>query len=334
MTAVSIGVFPILLFFGGFSLPLGLPPLPEDPMLSRVAPEECLGYVSWAGTATPDSKSTNQTEQLLAEPEVQALLAAIDGAITKAIARNAGIGGGNAEIAKEIYPLAKTLLTRPAAIFLSKIEISPQGPPNAQGGAIFNLAEKTASVATTLESLEKLVPPESVEKIAIAGASFHQIKLAPMPPVTWGIRGKYLIVGVGEGAVEGMLKRAKAEPPGVAGCDSQATARRPPIDPDLCERQADYGPVRALGRAEGQTGPRCHGAGKRGLPGHGHGAGRQGQHHPHARGDRRPAARCLQPCRGKTADGGRPGPHPPRCNACRRRPAQCKRRVGIAIGTT
>ena len=42
---------------------------------------------------------------------------------------------------------------------------------------------------------------------------FIRFKLAPMPPVTWGIRGKYLIVGVGEGAVEGMLKRAKAEPP-------------------------------------------------------------------------------------------------------------------------
>ncbi len=48
--------------------------------------------------------------------------------------------------AQDIYPLAKTLLTRPAAVFLSKVEVSPQGPPNVQGGAIFNLAEKTASV--------------------------------------------------------------------------------------------------------------------------------------------------------------------------------------------
>ena len=34
-----------------------------------------------------------------------------------------------------------------------------------------------------------------------------------MPHVTWGVRGKYLIVGVGEGAVEGILKRAKGQPP-------------------------------------------------------------------------------------------------------------------------
>ena len=133
MTAVSIGVFPILLFFGGFSLPLGLPPLPEDPMLSRVAPEECLGYVSWAGTATPDSKSTNQTEQLLAEPEVQALLAAIDGAVTKAIARNAGIGGGNAEIAKEIYPLAKTLADTPRGDLSVEDRDQSAGPSQCPG---------------------------------------------------------------------------------------------------------------------------------------------------------------------------------------------------------
>ena len=35
------------------------------------SPEGCLFCVSWAGTASPDANSRNQTEQLLAEPEVQ-----------------------------------------------------------------------------------------------------------------------------------------------------------------------------------------------------------------------------------------------------------------------
>jgi len=63
---------------GGVGLPLGVPPLPEDPLLAKVAPEECLFYTSWAGTATPDPKSANQTEQLLAEPEVQQMIAEIE----------------------------------------------------------------------------------------------------------------------------------------------------------------------------------------------------------------------------------------------------------------
>jgi len=197
------------LFFSGFSLPLGLPPLPEDPVIGRVAPEECLGYVSWAGTATPDAKSANQTEQLLAEPEVQKLLSAIDSAIGAGIEKSTH----GVENTKDVYSLVKTLLTRPAAVFLSKVEVTPHGPPNFEGGAIVNLAEKTTSVGDSLERIEKLMPPDTVEKVELAGVSFHRIKSAGMPPITWGLHGKYLIVGLGDGAVEGILKRAKGQPP-------------------------------------------------------------------------------------------------------------------------
>ncbi len=213
MVASSITILPLLLFSGGFSLPLGLPPLPEDPMLSRAAPEECLAYVSWAGTATPDAKSVNQTEQLIAEPEVQKLISAIDDAVTTGIKQGAQRGAHDAEVVKDVYPLAKTLLTRPAAVFLSKVEVSFQGPPSVEGGAVFNLAEKTSAVSEILNRLEKLAPPGAVDKVEIAGGSLHRIKTGTMPPVTWGIRGKYLIVGVGEGAVEGILQRALAQPP-------------------------------------------------------------------------------------------------------------------------
>ena len=213
MAVSVIGIVPLLLLSGGFSLPLGLPPLPEDPMISRVVPVDCLAYVSWAGTATPSAKSMNQTEQLLAEPEVQKLFSAIDSAVTTGITKKARPGSGDAVIIKDVYPLAKTLLTRPAAIFVSKLEVNPQGPPNVEGGAIVNLAEKATAVSETLDRLEKLLPPGMVEKVEISGVSFHRIKPSPTITVTWGIRGKYLIVGVGEGAVEGILKRAKGEPP-------------------------------------------------------------------------------------------------------------------------
>ena len=61
----------LTIFGGGWTLPLGLPPGPEEPALARVAPAKCLFYASWAGMAAADAKSKNQTEQLLAEPEVQ-----------------------------------------------------------------------------------------------------------------------------------------------------------------------------------------------------------------------------------------------------------------------
>ena len=59
-----------MIMIGGLAgAPLSVPPLPEDPALARIAPQECLWYMSAAGMATPDSGSANKTEQLLAEPE-------------------------------------------------------------------------------------------------------------------------------------------------------------------------------------------------------------------------------------------------------------------------
>ncbi len=71
MTACSILLPCLLPVLGGFGLPLGVPPMPETPVLAKIAPEQCLFYLSSAGMATPDPKSPNQTEQLLAEPELQ-----------------------------------------------------------------------------------------------------------------------------------------------------------------------------------------------------------------------------------------------------------------------
>src|SRR5438105_9192431 len=70
----TFSVWAWLLLFGGgggLPLPLSLPPLPEDPAMSAVAPEECLWYLTWSGCAKADPASKNQTEQLLAEEEVQ-----------------------------------------------------------------------------------------------------------------------------------------------------------------------------------------------------------------------------------------------------------------------
>ena len=52
-------------------LPFGIPPAPEDAVIARVAPPQCLLYVNWAGTAAPNASSASETEKLLAEPEIQ-----------------------------------------------------------------------------------------------------------------------------------------------------------------------------------------------------------------------------------------------------------------------
>jgi hypothetical protein len=110
---------------GGLGLPFGVPPTPEDSTLSRIAPEECLFYLSWAGTASPDPKSSNQTEQLLAEPEVQNFLRQIDHGFRKGVEKAMNEQGGDEKqkaMCLEGYECMRNFTTHPGAIFVSKLE--------------------------------------------------------------------------------------------------------------------------------------------------------------------------------------------------------------------
>ena len=59
-------------------LPFGIPPTPNDAVITCVAPPKCLFYANWAGTASPDPASRSETEKMLAEPEVQDLLGSVN----------------------------------------------------------------------------------------------------------------------------------------------------------------------------------------------------------------------------------------------------------------
>ena len=68
-------------------LPLGIPPSPDNAVISHVAPPQCLFYLNWAGTASPSASSSSETEKLLAEPEVQDFLNALDKVIVAYLRR-------------------------------------------------------------------------------------------------------------------------------------------------------------------------------------------------------------------------------------------------------
>lgn len=68
-------------------LPLGLPPAEENPLMARVAPDQCIAYLSWASSTTPDPENKNQTERLLAEPEVPQFVAGLEQLVTDLFGR-------------------------------------------------------------------------------------------------------------------------------------------------------------------------------------------------------------------------------------------------------
>ena len=70
MTILSL--FGSLFLAGGLAgIPLGVPPAEPDPAMARIAPEECIFYLTWSGMAEASPDSPNHTERLMAEPEVQ-----------------------------------------------------------------------------------------------------------------------------------------------------------------------------------------------------------------------------------------------------------------------
>jgi len=233
MDAVGFGVTGLMIllgFGGGMGFPLGIPPGPEDPLLTRVAPEECLYYTSWAGMAEPDPQSTNQVEQLLAEPEIRYLVSEIQRRV-KAGVREAAEENEGPEAAAVVDDAARwleLLLTRPAVVFVSSVDFTPEGP-DVRGGLLVALNDDAAAVKASLEKHQATFLDEIAEPVQINGGTWHQIKLGRQaPPITWGVRGRYLVVGVGEGEVEAIFQRAVTEPPAwLAAVRQQLTVERP-----------------------------------------------------------------------------------------------------------
>jgi hypothetical protein len=213
MAASGIAIFPLLItlmFGGGAGLPLSLPPMPEDPMLARVAPAECLLYTSWSGMAKPNAKSQNQTEQLLAEPEVRDMFAQIDRAIMSAIEKKGP--PQQRAIAQDVARCGKKLITRPMAAFVTSVTIGQHGP-NIRGGLVLNAGDDIADFKTTLEKYQAAMPLPP-EKVEIGGVSGYRLGLGPEAPViTWAVKGNYLLVGIGDGSLDEIVQRARGHAP-------------------------------------------------------------------------------------------------------------------------
>jgi hypothetical protein len=211
----------LLVLLGSLGLPLGVPPLPETQLLSHIAPEECVFYMSSSGMATPDAKSQNQTEQLLAEPELQKTFAKIE----KMIRSNIGKSMNPNDLppgmtADDAVDLAKFLLTQPMAVYVSGVQMGADGP-NFRGGAVIKLGDNNENLKTKLEQLTKSIPPQLVQTIEINGDKFQKINLqgvnpanpAPNITIVLGFKKNFFLAAVGEGEMEALLKRAGGPTP-------------------------------------------------------------------------------------------------------------------------
>lgn len=192
----------VLLLVGGagVNLPVGLPPMPEDPKMAQVAPEDVLAYVSWAGTAEADPKSGNSVERLLAEAQVQELVKRIEQAIVVALGNEARNDPDAAAAIKHGHLLIKQLLTRPTVVYLSKLEI--RDVPLVEAGLVVNFGKDAAAAKGALEALETLIARE-IGPFEVMPANQGGLRRAPVPEdesplIAWGFEGDYLLIAIGK----------------------------------------------------------------------------------------------------------------------------------------
>jgi len=199
---------------GGVGLPIGIPPAPEDPVMSQAAPDECLFYTTWAGVAEPDASSENQTEQLLAEPEVQHLIAEVERQLTAALIQAAEENEPDAvPLVKDAIGWFKTLITQPTMIYVADVKIEGE-VPDIRAGAIVHVGGDIANLRAKLEGYQLMALKDKIETVQINGQPWHRLTLDPeAPKITWGTWGEYLIVTVGEGETEALLARTQTPAP-------------------------------------------------------------------------------------------------------------------------
>jgi hypothetical protein len=210
MAAVSSLWFLFLLSFLAMPLPVGLPPLPPDPALLRVAPADTLAYFQWFGTAVPDPQSPNHTEALLAEPEVQRMLGGVVAAVRSSVQQQAG---GN-EIVGELADLGLLAMQRPGCVFLGGLELPPT-PLSIEAGLVVHLGEDAQKAQLTMRKMESLMvaslPPglaiETDDPETEGDVRFRALPLPPgSPRFSWAVVDGYLALAVGEKTPAGIVR--------------------------------------------------------------------------------------------------------------------------------
>ncbi len=204
----------LMLLGGGFGMPTGVPPTQEDPLAAKIAPADCLFYASWAGTGTPDATSGNHTERMLAEPEVQRFLTEGRGRMLGFVQMAAANDPNAQQGIEDIMKLLELVQGKPGAMFLSDLVFNGNDPPTIKGAGLLRVDDDAAEVQNILNRLQGRAPPGQVTSVQIGSRTFSRVQLdEEAPTITWGVAGKYLLFGLGDGALEGMMQRAGGQPP-------------------------------------------------------------------------------------------------------------------------
>jgi hypothetical protein len=205
----------LILLGGGLGLPPEMPPAEEAPLAAKAAPADCLVYLSWAATGAPQAKSANQTEQLLAEKEVQGFLGTGRDGFLNFLRQGLAQAPNGQQTADDVIKILNLVRGKAGALYLTELRFEGAGPPHVKGAALIQLGDKTAEAKKLIEAMQGRLLGGNAPVVKIGDREFYRIQLGPQgPSLTWGIFDKYLLVGLGDRALEDLISRAGGEAPG------------------------------------------------------------------------------------------------------------------------
>lgn len=220
---------------GGFlGLPLSIPPLPPDPVIARAAPAECLAHVALAGIATPDARSGNLTERMLADEEMRGFLESLATQLVAA-AREAAVLPPAAEQAA--IELVAAGLSRPLAVTVERLVPPEDGrPPEVRASLVLRTGggDGERRITAAVDAVAALAAADAggrdPEERTIGTATVRRAP-TPLGPLSWGVHDGSLLVTIGEGTLEALLKRIgdapRAKPTWLADAERRLPLDRP-----------------------------------------------------------------------------------------------------------
>ena len=135
-------------------MPLGIPPGRDDPVIARVAPEDCDLYTTWAATAAPSSQSRTHREQMLAEPEVGVFIKHLETWVRHAVTQSPADGEAN-NLSDATFDTLLMVLRHQTAIFVSDVTIKGRRV-SAKGGMVVSLGGDAVLARATLTKTSML----------------------------------------------------------------------------------------------------------------------------------------------------------------------------------
>ncbi len=176
--------------------------------MAYVAPEQCVFWLTWNGWKTPDPKSTNRTERLLAEESLKEFADQLNAEIDKL----AAMAGNEAQM---VPVLVKAALTHPGAVFLSSF--NPEDPSQIEAALVVDAQSDGEKVVEIIKQLIAKAPQEGPQRAIeekIGDATFFRPAeyRRGEPHYRFGYRGSQIVVTLGDETAKTVV--AKLAKPG------------------------------------------------------------------------------------------------------------------------